>query len=114
MASRVVPARSETLTPSSPRIRLTSEDLPTFRRPSSPRGRAPLGAARAPGGLGPHPLARPPEAVAERGLPAVGTPDTCPLWPRPRVSGPRSGAPPPLPCAETDEIRHLGAWRAVE
>ena len=33
IASRVVPATSETITRSSPRKRLTSEDLPTFGRP---------------------------------------------------------------------------------
>ena len=35
MASRVVPAMSETMTRSSLRMRLTSEDLPTFGRPTT-------------------------------------------------------------------------------
>ena len=37
IASRVVPASSETITRSSPRKRLTSEDLPTFGRPITAR-----------------------------------------------------------------------------
>ena len=37
IASRVVPATSETITRSSPRKRLTSEDLPTFGRPITAR-----------------------------------------------------------------------------
>ena len=41
IASRVVPARSETITRSSPAKRLTSEDLPTFGRPMTARRTAP-------------------------------------------------------------------------
>ena len=37
IASRVVPATSETITRSAPRNRLTSEDLPTFGRPITAR-----------------------------------------------------------------------------
>src|SRR3954453_17048152 len=49
IASRVVPATSETITRSEPSRRLTSVDLPTFGRPTSARrARASLSAVRPP------------------------------------------------------------------
>ncbi len=53
IASRVVPARSETITRSSPTKRLTSDDLPTLGRPITARRTASSALDELPSGSGP-------------------------------------------------------------